>query len=57
MSNGIVSISTNSRAQVNKLIYNRKDLIDAGYKGPFYFSYNEQDACPESPFDEQDANC
>ena len=42
MSNGIISITINSKGQVNSLIYNNKDLINAPNKGRFYFSYNDQ---------------
>ena len=44
MGNGLISISIDSRGQVNSLIYNGKDLIDASKGGKFYFSYNDQDA-------------
>jgi rhamnogalacturonan endolyase len=42
MDNGIISISINSKGQVESLIYNEKDLIDANNHGRFYFSYNDQ---------------
>ncbi|MBN2213657.1 MAG: T9SS type A sorting domain-containing protein [Bacteroidales bacterium] len=47
MSNGIISISINSKGQVNSLFYNDKDLIDASNGGRFYFSYNDQDSYKE----------
>jgi hypothetical protein len=43
MSNGIISITINSKGQVDTLIYNNQDLIDASHGGRFYFSYNDQD--------------
>ena len=42
MSNGIISITINSKGQVNSLIYNNKDLINSSHGGVFYFSYNDQ---------------
>lgn len=43
MSNGIISITINSKGQVNSLKnYNNIDLINASNKGRFYFSYNDQ---------------
>lgn len=47
MNNGIVSITINSKGQVNSLLYNGKDLIDANNQGRFYFSYNDQNAYSE----------
>jgi len=47
MGNGLVSISINSKAQVTSLVYEGKDLIDAGHGGRFYFSYNDQDSYRE----------
>lgn len=44
MSNGIISITINSKGQVNALNYNNKDLINASNKGRFYFSYNDQNS-------------
>ncbi len=47
MNNGIISITINSKGQVNSLMYNGKDLIDANNQGRFYFSYNDQNAYSE----------
>lgn len=47
MDNGIISITINSKVQVNSLLYNGKDLIDANNQGRFYFSYNDQNAYSE----------
>lgn len=47
MDNGIISITINSKGQVNSLLYNNKDLIDANNQGRFYFSYNDQNAYSE----------
>jgi rhamnogalacturonan endolyase len=47
MNNGIISLTINSKGQVNSFIYKGKDLIDAGNGGRFYFSYNDQDSYKE----------
>lgn len=47
MSNGILSINTNSSGRVTSLNYNGKDLIDASHGGRFYFSYNDADVYSE----------
>lgn len=45
MNNGIVSITINSKGQVNALVYDGKNLVANG--GKFYFSYNDQSAYSE----------
>lgn len=47
MTNGIISITINSKGQVDALIYNNGDLIDALHGGRFYFSNNDQDSYQE----------
>lgn len=47
LSNGIISITINSKGHVNSLNYNGKDLINASQGGRLYFSYNDQHSYSE----------
>jgi len=49
LSNGIVSMTINSKGQVNYFALNGKDLVNANNKGRFYFSYNSAEYHELSP--------
>ena len=44
MSNGLITLTANSKGQVNTLTHNGKELLEASKGGRFYFSYNDQSA-------------
>jgi rhamnogalacturonan endolyase len=44
MSNGLITLTANSKGQVNTLTHNGKELLEAPKGGRFYFSYNDQSA-------------